>query len=329
MIVFKIGGHPFVLVLYMFVVAIIFNILAKYTNLEIATKCFETQKMNMFNIKEIYQKITAQTGVSMKVVIYNLHYILSLIVTNLLVFTVAMLAYKRTFKLKMNIDKEFFAFGVANLFCLVCPGSINYACSGLFILSGNTKRISSLVYGLVLIALFFTFHFVLNYIPSYIALFLMQFMGCLYLIEYGKKVLRLSLLDALQVVGYAIINYFNGGILIVCCLSILSVFITKFLVKKECIIKERVHSIEDTQFSDKNTVDVVEIPKVLDAFNMHDITKCITKHLEIEISSGNIILDFKNCVFVDMSANIEMERYLKENSVKYVVRGVSRNLYMF
>lgn len=247
----------------------------------------------------------------------NFSTIISLLILTIISFSCTLLLIEKTTKTSLNMNREFLAFGLANICALGCPGSINYACTILFILLGDTKKISSLITSFAYIPIYFCFHIINNYLPNFLAHFIMQFIGLSFLMEYIPTLITLSYMDIIITLLLVGLHFINGGIILACCCAILITalyrnVITTIFTTQKCVVPSL--KVMPKKY--------ILIPPVLDSFNIRDIIDEIK-----EKSTEPLILDFTQCAFVDITGNMALKDCIDMLHVKYKKIGSSINLY--
>ena len=320
LVVFKFYMSPIVLSVYLILITVLFCLLRYFTGSMFFKSLFTQETATSFNFNnDFLNYMDKDCEIMPMFIVKTLHYILSMVCLNLLMFSVAILLYKKKFYPKLDLNREFLAFSIANLASFISTGTVNYACSGLFILTGKTRQVSSIALGVMCTLLFGLIKYILNYVPIVSSLFLMQFMGFMYLYEYIIIISKLSWFDGFQVILFTGLNFINGGVLIIFLIAMVMVPCMRLLVNRGILKKKMVvESAIDNSY-------VYYIPKVLDAFNIHGVLKEIHKmHV---VLCQKIVIDFSKCVFVDINGNVLLQTFLSENKIEYEIRGNSLNLY--
>lgn len=320
LVMYLVTGTPLVLAVWLLVIGVVSNLLRKYTDFAIIRAVFSDETMSgPFSVTHEITEIFKQFKLKLSLWRENIFLILSLACLNILMFSLSLVLYSKSTKAVLNAKMEFLAFAMANLLSLVSPLSLNYACSVLYILCGKTTRLTNLTTGVFFIVVFFTYHFYFSLIPTYLSLFIMQFIGFSYLKSYLPETLKLGYLDMSICIGFAALNYLNGGVLLVVILSLLFMGGIRFCVRRGIFFDRNRVSLED------GAKNAIGIPRVVDSINVQEVIGSIRDmHFK---NMGKVILDFNTCEFIDLSGNLELRDFLNDEMIPYEIKGRARNLY--
>lgn len=247
----------------------------------------------------------------------NFPIIMSLLTLTVLGFSCTLLLIEKTTKSPLDMNREFLAFGLANACALGCPGSINYACTILFILLGDTERLSSLMVSFAYIPIYFCFHIVNNYLPNFLAHFIMQFIGLSFLMEYVPSLITLSYMDITITLALVGLHFVSGGIVLACGGAVLITVLCRCVVTAIFTTQSRI--MPSLKMLQKKRV---LMPPVLDSFNIRGIVDEIKGK-----ATEPLILDFTQCAFVDVTGNIALRECIDTLNIKYEKIGSPMNLY--
>ncbi|ORD94161.1 hypothetical protein ECANGB1_1082 [Enterospora canceri] len=237
LILFKKWTQPLILVGYMLLVGLLINGIRLCSGSQTVDNLFMHDKLSMFSIKEaIFNKFV---GFEFKgdILSSNIASALTLAFLNVLIFAITILLYSKKLKAKVDLNREFIAFGFANMFTMICPGNLNYACSLLFVLSGKTTKYTAALTGICSTTVFFTYHLIHSHIPIYLALFILQFIGVSYLVDYVPLLAKLRLFDLMVTLCLTALMHLNCGVVIAFSISLYLVIQTRILVSYGIIRK--------------------------------------------------------------------------------------------
>ncbi|KAL6120989.1 hypothetical protein NUSPORA_02175 [Nucleospora cyclopteri] len=325
-LILKLSGNPAFLLLFMTAIFCSCNALRKFTDYAFIKNQFSDGKLRNLCVVKLLNEFNGFYFLSSPFG-SNLFFIASLAIMNLINFSIVSVMYANKMQIKPDINREFLAFGFANLFSPFCPIALNYAGSMLYYLVGGTTKKQSRCAAFMVIPLFLTAHILLPLVPSFLSLFLIQFIGISYLLDNLYILYQCSWHDKVFTVILSVLQHNKGGILISLGLSLLYTSVIRMIYKKRTNEREFMVSNPYYKYTENEEDHLnVRIPATLDAFNINEV---ITEIEQTVNFTDYVLLDFNKCDFVDLGGNFQLYRFLNEKKLNYEVIGKATNLYKF
>lgn len=220
-------------------------------------------------------------------------------------------AFSSLIGLDVDMNRELLFTSIASLFSSISfyPSAFNCSGSVFFYVCGGKSRIHGLISGIFMISIFFTLHYIVPVTPTFVVSLITQYIGIGFILEYGIGFMKLSKLDKLNVATLLILGFAGAETLSIIGLGLLINGIVTFGICKSFKSPiQRTVSEDKIVISVRNRCDFTNISKII----KHDDRK--------------IILDLSECLYVDMTANYELNILHEKIKDRLIIKGKPFNL---
>lgn len=340
MYIFKRFKDPLYFIVYMLAIILIVNLVCKFINKDVffGQNLMIAKNTSKLSFASFYSDMK-QSSISLKLVLSNWKCILEMGLLPLIPFSINLPAYASTISTSFDFNSELLALGCSNLFSSLAFYPVYFNCSGsvMFHISGANSKIYSILAGISCISLFWLFNFIISLIPVFVVSMITQFVGISVILQYFNIIYNSSYVDQFILISsillylFRIFNIFFIILYILICEYLhmliytlnISIFFSGSSTKLVCNISldcaSNLSARPTLVLLAGNSLNFANFPQLLDLAQQ-----------SASLNPNRIVIDLQQCQYVDMTANFELKKLIKEmahNNIPCYIVGSPHNSY--